>query len=68
MDENILEQDDEDEDNFGRKTSQDFSKKNPLYDRTRNSILKIINLDEGNMVNNDNNKKFDTTIEKGLLF
>ena len=68
LDENILEQDDEDEDNFGRKTSQDFSKKNPLYDRTRNSILKIINLDEGNMVNNDNNKKFDTTIEKGLLF
>ena len=64
LDENILEQDDEDEDNFGRKTSQDFSKKNPLYDRTRNSILKIINLDEGNMVNNDNNKKFDTTIEK----
>ena len=65
--ENIEELEDEDDnDLYTRKNSQDFTKNTPTYNRIRKSILKNINL-ENNIVK-QSKKKFDTTIEHSLIF
>ena len=64
--ENIEELEDEDDnDLYTRKNSQDFAKNTPTYMRIRNSILKNIKV-ENNYVKDDK-KKFDTTIQRSLV-
>ena len=66
LNENIEELEDEDDnDLYTRKNSQDFTKNAPSYVRIRNSILKNIKVD--NLTKNDI-KKFDTTIQHSLIF
>ena len=66
LNENIEELEDEDENElYTRKNSQDLTKGNPSYVRIRKSILKNINLD--NNLIKDDKKKFDTTIQHSML-
>ena len=58
-------EDEDDNDLYTRKNSQDFAKNTPTYMRIRNSILKNIKV-ENNYVKDDI-KRFDTTIQRSLI-
>ena len=67
LDDNIEEQEDEDDNDYPKRNSQDMDKNNPIYNRTRNSILKNINLECNLGRDRMSQKKFETTIIPSLI-
>ena len=67
LDDNIEEQEDEDDNDYPKRNSQDMDKNNPIYNRTRNSILKNINLECNFGRDRMSRKKFETTIIPSLI-
>ena len=67
LDDNIEEQEDEDDNDYLKRNSQDMDKNNPIYNRTRNSILKNINLECNLGRDRMSRKKFETTIIPSLI-
>ena len=59
-------EDEDDNEYYKRKNSQDLNRDNPFCERTRNSILKNIEMEQ-NLVKENEKKNFETTIPSTLI-